>query len=221
MADRAHLERLTKELIAAGKLIEAGWISLRIAAVPRDAPPIQLTEMRQAFFAGAHHVFNSIMVVLEPGEEPTDADLDRMDKINAELNAFLDDFKRKHGLDLPAKKRRPTRESSDHRGAYDKPPPVPADVEDDEPAAPHPDETVDPAYQNKMLAIMKTVDEFMNDDAKGDDRKVGVVLLVSPFGEQDGRVNYMSNGVNRRDMIAMFRELAARFEGQPEVSGRA
>jgi hypothetical protein len=102
MADRAYLERLMRELTDKGKLIEAGWISLRIASVPLDAPPVQLEEMRNAFFAGAHHLFGSIMTILEPDAEPTDKDLDRMSLINKELEDFIQVFELKN---FPAKGR--------------------------------------------------------------------------------------------------------------------
>ena len=71
-----------------------------------------------------------------------------------------------------------------------------------------------------MRAIMQTVDEFANDGAKGADRKIGVVLLMFPFGE-GGRCNFMSNGIDRRDIVTLFKEMIARFEGHPEQSGRA
>lgn len=90
MADRAYLERLSRQLVDDGKLIEAGWISLRIAAVPLDAPAVQLDEMRKAYMAGAQHLFASIMTILEPDEEPTDNDLRRMDLIAGELSAYGD-----------------------------------------------------------------------------------------------------------------------------------
>lgn len=92
MADRAHLDRLTRELTDNGKLIEAGWVGLRIAVDLIDAPSDQLREMRMAFFAGAQHLFGSIMGILDPGEEPTEADLRRMDLIDAELELFIRDF---------------------------------------------------------------------------------------------------------------------------------
>lgn len=90
------LQRLSRELTERGKLIEAGWVGLRIAAVAPDAPQPQLDEMRQAFFAGAQHLFSSIMTILDPGEEPTDKDLCRMDQIADELNEFIEDFKMRH-----------------------------------------------------------------------------------------------------------------------------
>lgn len=92
MADKAFLERLSRELADQGKLIEAGWVGLRIACDLEDAPKIQLQEMRQAFFAGAQHLFSSIMTILEPDAEPTDKDLERMDLIDKELRAFINDF---------------------------------------------------------------------------------------------------------------------------------
>jgi hypothetical protein len=90
MADRAYLERLTKELADKGQVIESGWISLRLAAIPPDAPAPQLEEMHMAYMAGAQHLWASMMSVLDPGEEPTDADMRRMDLIAAELSAYGD-----------------------------------------------------------------------------------------------------------------------------------
>jgi hypothetical protein len=88
MRDRL-LRELTKTLADEGRLIESGWVGLQLAAVPENAPPIQIREMRMAFMAGAQHLFSSIMVVLEPGDhEATEADLKRMDLIAAELDAF-------------------------------------------------------------------------------------------------------------------------------------
>lgn len=96
MADRAYLERYARECADKGYLIEAGWIGLRIAAVPLDASPAQLDEMRNAFFAGAQHLFSSIMTILEPGAEPTDKDLARMDLIDAELKKFIERYELRH-----------------------------------------------------------------------------------------------------------------------------
>lgn len=92
MADRAYLERLSRDLTDKGKLIEAGWIGLRIACDLEDAPKVQLQEMRNAFFAGAQHLFSSIMTILEPDAEPTEKDMERMDLIDKELRAFINDF---------------------------------------------------------------------------------------------------------------------------------
>jgi hypothetical protein len=88
MADRQFLEQLSRKLADDGKLIEAGWVSLRIQAIPFNAPAVQLEEMRMAFMAGAQHLFSSIMTILEDGVEETEADLSRMDLIHKELEAY-------------------------------------------------------------------------------------------------------------------------------------
>ena len=75
--------------------------------------------------------------------------------------------------------------------------------------------------REKMNAVAQLLDEFFNGDAKGADRNAGFVLLVFPFGSHDGRCNFISNGADRKDIITLFREMIARFEGQPEIEGRA
>lgn len=100
MADRAHLQRLERELADKGRLIEAGWIGLRLAAIPDNASSVQLEEMRNAFFAGAQHLFSSIMSIMEAGSEPTEKDLARIGLIDGELREFIEKFELKHS---PAK----------------------------------------------------------------------------------------------------------------------
>jgi hypothetical protein len=79
---------LTKELTNKGKLIKAGFAAFASLVIPKDAPPIQLSEMQLAFMAGAEHVWSSMMSMLDPGDEPTDADLRRMDLIQRELDEW-------------------------------------------------------------------------------------------------------------------------------------
>jgi hypothetical protein len=89
MADRAFLERMSRELADQGKLIEAGWVAFRLLALPQDVSPVQLDNCRMAFMAGSQHLFSSINAVLDHGDaEPTDADLRKMSLINEELQAF-------------------------------------------------------------------------------------------------------------------------------------
>lgn len=97
---QSALQQLAIEAIERGLLIEAGWLALRIAALPVDAPAEQLADQRNMFFAGARHLFASIITILDPGTEPTEADLIRMDLIDAELKAFIIEFTAKH---LPTK----------------------------------------------------------------------------------------------------------------------
>jgi hypothetical protein len=97
---RAQVDKLTHELTAKGQLIEAGFAGLRLMAIAPDAPQIQIDEMRTAFFAGAQHLWASIMTIMDPGEEPTEADMRRMALIEAELKRFGDEFQARH---LPTK----------------------------------------------------------------------------------------------------------------------
>jgi len=87
------IAQATKALVDQGKLIEAGWVGYQMAVLPKDAPDIQVQECRIAFFAGAQHVFGSIMTMLDPGDDVTDADLSRMEMIDLELAEFLKQFK--------------------------------------------------------------------------------------------------------------------------------
>lgn len=82
------VEQLTKEWADKGKIVESGFAALRLAVIPADASDIQVSDMRMAFFAGAQHLFASIMSVLDDGTEPTKDDLRRMDLIEKELAEF-------------------------------------------------------------------------------------------------------------------------------------
>lgn len=95
MKNREYLENLTKNLNDKGKLIEAGFVGLRLSVMSPDAPHIQVEEMRLAFMAGAQHLFASIMTILDPGDEPTDDDIRRMGLISKELEAFAAEMEAK------------------------------------------------------------------------------------------------------------------------------
>lgn len=81
---------------------------------------------------------------------------------------------------------------------------------------------IDPAYREMMNAVAESLDEVFNGSARGKDRSVGFTILVYPFGTSDqARCNYISNGASRQDIAVLFREMAARFEGQSAQGGRA
>lgn len=82
------------------------------------------------------------------------------------------------------------------------------------------DKPVEEEYREGMKRVAAAIDEIFNGDAKGDERTTGFILMVFPFGEGEGRTNYISNA-SRKDVIVLLKEQLARFEGQPEVSGRA
>lgn len=78
----------TQKFIDEGLLIEAGFVSMISACGLSQAPLGQLSMMRDAFFGGAAHLLHSIMAAMEEGEEATDADMNRLNLIQAELDAF-------------------------------------------------------------------------------------------------------------------------------------
>jgi hypothetical protein len=85
------------------------------------------------------------------------------------------------------------------------------------------DGPIQPELHDIMNALARGLDDALNGDARGNDRKVGFVLLTFPFNTHDfnGRGNFISNGADRKDIVTLFKEMIARFEGQPEIRGRA
>jgi hypothetical protein len=83
------------------------------------------------------------------------------------------------------------------------------------------DAPIQPEYREKMNVLARELDRVFNGDAHGKDRKVGFVLLVFPYEGHEGRCNYISNGADRKDIVALFKEQIKRFEGQPETEGHA
>jgi hypothetical protein len=83
------------------------------------------------------------------------------------------------------------------------------------------DAPIEPEYKEKMIAVAEAIDELFNGDLRGKYKKVGFVMLVFPYGNNDGRCNYISNGADRDDVIVMLKEQIKRFEGQKEETGRA
>jgi hypothetical protein len=84
------------------------------------------------------------------------------------------------------------------------------------------DAPIEPQYVEKMNAIAQTLDELFNGGVRDPARKTGFVLMVFPFDEaSEGRCNYLSNGADRKDIINLMKEMIQRFEGQPEMKGRA
>jgi len=85
-------------------------------------------------------------------------------------------------------------------------------------------EPISPDLVEKMTDLARDIDGYFNGGLRGRDRKIGFVLMVYPFndeGRTDGRCNYISNGADRNDITVLMREMIARFEGQPEMKGRA
>jgi hypothetical protein len=76
--------------MAEQKIIDAAWRSYAEAVIPVDAPEIQHTEMRRAFYAGASALLGGMMAMLDPDPdtEPTAADMKKMNAVRKELDDF-------------------------------------------------------------------------------------------------------------------------------------
>jgi len=81
------------------------------------------------------------------------------------------------------------------------------------------DAPIDPQFRDLMNAIGKTIDEILN-GVKAGPKSTGFILMVFPFTDHDGRCNYISNA-QQDDVVILLKEQLARFEGQPEATGRA
>jgi len=73
------------------------------------------------------------------------------------------------------------------------------------------DEPIQKEFHELMNDIAGRLDQLFNGEARGKDRNVGFVLLVFPYGEKEGRCNYISNGANREDVAKLLEEQAKRF----------
>ena len=96
--DREYVERITRDLMSKGRLIEAGWIGFRYAAVPLSAHPVQVEEMRNAFFAGTQHLFASMTGAFDPDGDATADDVNKLYMIRDELNNFMQEYSLKHSV---------------------------------------------------------------------------------------------------------------------------
>ena len=86
------VKRVCRDLTADGRLVEAGFDALRSLVIPPHANASQVAAMRVAFFSGASLVFEALMQALDEGEDPTDADMQRMSALDAELSRFNAEF---------------------------------------------------------------------------------------------------------------------------------
>jgi hypothetical protein len=85
--------RLTREAGDSGQILQLGWLAFQKILIPEGSPANQVTSMRIAFYAGAEFLFASIMTILEPGQEPTARDLERMERIFVEIEAFREEIR--------------------------------------------------------------------------------------------------------------------------------
>ena len=80
------------------------------------------------------------------------------------------------------------------------------------------DKPIEPAVRETMNKIAGVVDTALNMNMT--EKRWGFCLMVFPLDGFDGRANYVSNA-KRADVVTLLKEQLKRFEGQPEVKGKA
>ena len=77
--------------------IEETWSGYWQAVKPPNASEVQREGMRNSFYAGVQGLLSLLVGALSPDREPTEADLQLLDDIDAELEEFVQDLTRKAG----------------------------------------------------------------------------------------------------------------------------
>jgi hypothetical protein len=73
-------------------VIEAEWKKFCLACFG-NINEQQYIDLRRTFYGGASALYFALMKMLDPGAEPTEADLEKMRAFHGELVAFNDDVK--------------------------------------------------------------------------------------------------------------------------------
>jgi hypothetical protein len=73
-------------------VIEAEWKEFCLACFGNLSEQ-QYIDLRRTFYGGASALYFALMKMLDPGAEPTDADLAKMRAFHVELTAFNEDVK--------------------------------------------------------------------------------------------------------------------------------
>lgn len=89
-----------------GSMMEIGFAAFIAVAKP-PIPPEEWPRWRDAYFAGAQHLWASMFDILDPDSEPTERDLRRMDLMNHELTAWRDDINTRWGNPLNEAQQKP------------------------------------------------------------------------------------------------------------------
>lgn len=94
---------ITGRMVDQNCIIEIGFAAMLSITYPdwKSLPREQIKQLRMAFFGGAQHLFGSIMTMLDPGSEPTERDLRRMELISHELDTYIEEFKQENKITDP------------------------------------------------------------------------------------------------------------------------
>lgn len=87
MSSERH-DAIAKGLADRGLLVHAGFVALLRTPIAAGKTDAQLEDLKVAYMAGAQHLWASVMTVMDPGGEPTAADMRRLDLISRELEVW-------------------------------------------------------------------------------------------------------------------------------------
>ena len=85
---REAFAKISKKLADDGKIIAAGLMLMRQDLAAKGHSDEIMAIASNAYMGGAQHLFACLMDSLDPDREPTEADLNRMSLIAAELEAW-------------------------------------------------------------------------------------------------------------------------------------
>ena len=74
-------------------IVKRQWMTFRRAVIPADAPPVQITEMQRAFYAGAQILF--LELAKASGEDENKAHY-LFDSIHEELKEYFEKMQKKN-----------------------------------------------------------------------------------------------------------------------------
>ena len=74
-------------------IVERWWLEFEQAVIPKAASEVQRSEMRKTFYAGVNAFIRASVARFDDGRQPTLADMQWMDAVNAELDAFAAEVK--------------------------------------------------------------------------------------------------------------------------------
>jgi hypothetical protein len=80
-------EKVAQHYADRGELVNLGWVAFWTLARGSQFPGIERA-VHLAYMAGAEHLFQSILSILEPGSEATETDCARMEKIQSEIDRY-------------------------------------------------------------------------------------------------------------------------------------
>ena len=162
------------------------WTAYEKTVLHPEAPAVQRGECRRAFYSGIQGWLDMNMRQLEEGDEPTEADLQWMQDRHDELQAFV----KSELANWQAEQGQPETPAAA--------PPAPSLG----------DAPIQQRYRKIMNKLARKIDGYLNAGTRGPSRKTGFVLLVFPYGDDpQGRVNYISNGADRKDIIVLMKGL--------------